>query len=347
MKITRDNYEIHFLDYLEGNLDETLVDEFIEFLEQNHDLKEELQLFECVTVPHEETAFSGKDKLYKKDNESSDSIDHSAIAWLEGDLSPEEVTSFEAWMNAHPQNRKTADLYLSTKLIADQTVKYPDKTTLYRQPSINAWFIKSARVAAVLLVAMAIWGLWPDDLSELGVDQAIVQTIPVPETTSPTDVMTEAQGKEITSEKSEQLLSDQNLAKNQEFQSDSPVSKPVQPLKTESDIAERVPVELDKLPTREVLLASVESEPVLNDFNLKTAIIQNDEVAENLPVQEKIASRLGVNNFTFSKLVKSGLQVASTISNSRISYETDMAGEVVALSLDTRVLGLHIPVGKE
>lgn len=347
MKITRDNYEIYFLDYLESNLDKSLVDEFIEFLEQNPDLKEELQLFECVTIPNEETVFSGKEKLYKTDHESSDSIDHKTIAWLEGDLSPEEVTSFEEWMNAHPENRKTADQYLSTKLVADPTVQYPDKTTLYRQPSINAWYIRTARVAAVLLIAMAIWGLWPDDLSELGVDQVIVQTMPDPQTATSPEVIPETTGKEIAAEITEQAPSVQNTATYRDLQPENPASLAQQTPETESDITVRVPVELEKLPTREVLLASVETEPVLTDINLKAVAVENNEMAENLPVQEKIASRLGVNNFTFSKLVKSGLQVASNISNSRISYETDPEGEVVALSLDTRVLGLHIPLGKE
>ena len=44
MKINRNNYEAFFIDYLEGNLDEKMVDDFIEFLQQNPDLKEELSV---------------------------------------------------------------------------------------------------------------------------------------------------------------------------------------------------------------------------------------------------------------------------------------------------------------
>ena len=43
MKITRENYEEHFLDYLEGNLDKQLLDEFKNFLVQNPDLRDELE----------------------------------------------------------------------------------------------------------------------------------------------------------------------------------------------------------------------------------------------------------------------------------------------------------------
>ena len=347
MKITRDNYEIYFLDYLDSNLDETLVDEFIEFLKQNPDLKEELQLFECVTVPNEETAFSGKQKLYKAADDSPEVNEQRIIAWMEGDLSPEESDSFEEWMNAHPEDRKTVDLFLSTKLEADLAIQYPDKINLYRQPAIRAWFIRSARVAAVLMVAMAIWGLWPDDLSELGVDKVVVQTLPESASTLPHESISEPTANENSSEKSEQASTSQKYADISVNQSEPPTSRPERPFETDEVTKQREPLEFAKLQPREALLTSAEFEPVLADINLTTIVTQHEEVFEDLPVQEKIATRLGVNNFSFSKLVKSGLQVASNISNSRITYETDPTGEIVALSLDTRVLGLHIPVGKE
>jgi hypothetical protein len=62
MKITRDNYEEHFLDYLEGNLDENLVDDFIDFLRQNPDLKAELEMAGAVMVELENITFGRKGK---------------------------------------------------------------------------------------------------------------------------------------------------------------------------------------------------------------------------------------------------------------------------------------------
>jgi hypothetical protein len=37
--ITRENYEIYYLDYLEGNLSDKKTDELLLFLEENTDLK--------------------------------------------------------------------------------------------------------------------------------------------------------------------------------------------------------------------------------------------------------------------------------------------------------------------
>ena len=50
-----------FIDYLEGNLDELLVDDFIEFLQNNPDLKKELSLFESISIEPGNISFDKKD----------------------------------------------------------------------------------------------------------------------------------------------------------------------------------------------------------------------------------------------------------------------------------------------
>ena len=65
MKITRDNYESFFIDFIEGNLPENMIDQFLDFLNQNPDLKEELHLFEEVNLPEELVVFQEKKQLHK------------------------------------------------------------------------------------------------------------------------------------------------------------------------------------------------------------------------------------------------------------------------------------------
>ena len=45
MKITRDNYEIYFIDYNDNNLNKTEIIELNFFLDNNTDLKKEFHLF--------------------------------------------------------------------------------------------------------------------------------------------------------------------------------------------------------------------------------------------------------------------------------------------------------------
>ncbi len=81
--ITRDNYEIYFLDYLEGGLSTTLREELQLFLEENPDLKAEFEAFDVVKVPAESVAYTGKTDLKKFTEEELDEpkvvADHSIV----------------------------------------------------------------------------------------------------------------------------------------------------------------------------------------------------------------------------------------------------------------------------
>ncbi len=98
MKINRDNYEAYFIDYLEGNLDEKLVDDFLEFLQQNPDLKEELAMFKSVSLEPEEIKFNKKELLYKNKFDSEDVFNNTSVAFMEGDLTDGEKEQFAKYL---------------------------------------------------------------------------------------------------------------------------------------------------------------------------------------------------------------------------------------------------------
>ena len=89
-EINRTNYEAYFIDYLEGNLEEGMIDGFIAFLKENPDLKQERELYEPISLEPESVAFSKKTELYKSNFDNNDAFDNAAIALLEGDLSADE-----------------------------------------------------------------------------------------------------------------------------------------------------------------------------------------------------------------------------------------------------------------
>jgi hypothetical protein len=106
MKITRDNYEVFFLDFLEGNLKVDQIDQFLDFLNQNPDLKEELQLFESISIPEEQIVFSGKQQLYKANTDQKNGEELRTIAYFEGDLSSEDRVLFENQLADDPELNK-------------------------------------------------------------------------------------------------------------------------------------------------------------------------------------------------------------------------------------------------
>src|SRR5665647_290913 len=131
MKITREDYEPFFLDYLEGNLKESQIDEFLDFLEQNPDLKEELHQFENVNLPKEQILFSEKKKLYKSASDQNSMLENKLVAYLEDDLKKEERLAFEAFLASHPELQKEYNLFTKTRLVPETEIRFPNKQKLY------------------------------------------------------------------------------------------------------------------------------------------------------------------------------------------------------------------------
>ena len=84
MNITRDNYESFFLDYLEGSLDPSMMEQMHAFLERNPDLKAEMEEFEQVSLIADPVLFMEKEKLKKnlsiQDHSGEQHFDHLYIA---------------------------------------------------------------------------------------------------------------------------------------------------------------------------------------------------------------------------------------------------------------------------
>lgn len=341
MKITKDNYEPFFLDYLEGNLDEHLVDDFIEFLQQNPDLKNELQLFETVTVPVDELKFSAKNKLYRNKYDQPEIFEQTSIAWLEGDLSLSETTEFMAYIEKNPTSKQELKRYELTRLVPDLSVTFSKKEKLYHQPSIRPIIYWTLRVAAVLLVSITLWNLWPSDIVEF-VDQPAISELKqdnrvaeIPESNNNTVIDTDNTKKNL-------ITQVKPVIRRNEITSSANTSI------SDADLYHRNELSVpDLLPVKKVFIEVSYNETL---FAFATQPVNNQlepETYEQEYLTDKLREKIGIEGFTFAKLMRSGLELASNISNEKVSYDTNSEGEIVALSLNTNLLGLRIPVGRK
>jgi hypothetical protein len=346
MKITRENYEPFFLDYLEGNLNELLVNEFIEFLRQNPDLKEELRLFEAVTLPSETINFSGKEKLYRSPYDKNEIFDTHSVAFIEGDLSGEEVSSFLAYVETHPERKKELELFKETKLVPDESVTFRNKSKLYKQPAINPLLIWPVRIAAVLLISIALWNLWPSDVTEIA-RQPVVSDLQ-PDYTGPG----ESTGT-IIHQQEEASSEIPAIVNNIVAEAKPAVEHPVNTIIPDADpafIATSQRSDLEPpalLPLKKASLERSSREPLLATTTFEEKFDIDGGTEENVYLTDRLKEKAGLEEFSFARLVRSGLQLASDVSNDRISYATNSEGDIIALSLDTRLLGFRIPVGKK
>jgi hypothetical protein len=112
MKINRSNYEIVFIDYFDGKLDNIREAELFQFLRENPDLKNEFDLFSTVNVePDLDLKYSGKENL-KKDLINITNYKTWLVAYLENDLSSDGRREIEKFLK---DNRFTGVNWRSSK----------------------------------------------------------------------------------------------------------------------------------------------------------------------------------------------------------------------------------------
>lgn len=177
MKISRLNYEMFFLDYHEGNLSEEQVSALMSFLEQNPDLKAELESFEMIELELEEDDIKFPNKsLLKVPEEPSlpitdNNFDWFCIAHYENDLTLEQESALISYLKEHPEKENDFKLFSETILKADENIVFEKPQTLKRHFATPYVVVKQlwtyASVAAVLLIFAGLFFLMPKQISEL------------------------------------------------------------------------------------------------------------------------------------------------------------------------------------
>lgn len=346
MEINRNNYETYFLDYLEGKLDERLIDSFIEFIKLNPDLKEELALFESLSAVPETILFTKKDKLYKEKYDSEEEFNAAAIASLEGDISTKEKCKFERYLANRPEKKKEAALFTKTKLMADESIFFSKKSKLYQKSRRGLILLWSGRVAAILILAFAVFTLLDKSSNQITLEKQLAKVennrIVKDKPTAPlkTKVKTDEQEKE-------ELVEPQHV--KQKIEQKENVNNAVTLKKTikkniatiadrkEKDLEIiRVPVEIP--PAMKAITASINILPTKATMGIMSLEYPNNYDSDERLLADNLKEKLD-----FKKIKKVGLDLFTSISNKKFSYETDLSGKVTKYKYDSRLLAFSIP----
>ncbi|PWD99718.1 hypothetical protein [Marinilabilia rubra] len=157
--ISRENYEIWFVDYLDGKLDESSKMEFFVFLETNPDLADELKSFESLELEAEEVSFSTKSQLEKSEADFMEmsSSDYLLVKQMEEGLNDGEEQELATKIKEDESLIKRGKQFQLTRLYSE-TVSFPAKASLIHRKigKVYALGIRVASAAAVVLVA--VWG---------------------------------------------------------------------------------------------------------------------------------------------------------------------------------------------
>lgn len=164
-KINRNNYEIYFIDYLDGIISHQDKEELMLFLRKNPDLKKELEFFsndETGLNPNIKITFSHKGKLIKTPQlktEDYKHIDELCIAKLEGDLPDKAEKEFDRLITNNKNIADTYKLYEKTKVKADKAIVFPNKRNLKKHRSVflNSTINQTLAYAAGILLLVTFF----------------------------------------------------------------------------------------------------------------------------------------------------------------------------------------------
>jgi hypothetical protein len=350
MKINRNNYEAFFIDYLEGNLDEKMVDDFIEFLQQNPDLKEELSLFETVSIGQEEITFSKKELLLKGKYDIENEFNQAAIARLEGDFSALEKIEFENYLSAHPDKQKEAELFSKTKLQPDKSLVFSKKKKLLRYSAGRTVLLWTSRVAAILIVALTVYIYIESNSNNQVLENQLASVEKEPEKK---DNVPEVKDLPVKNDKTEQPKNIQAEPVKPAVKKNEPKPNQTKIIRENSqgrlindDLASLSIDDETLLPLKTktasffVPLASSELVPVT--FALP---VYSEPVFEERLLVDVVKEKTGFEKLNFGKITKAGLSLVANLSNEKFNFETNNDGKVSEVSFDSRLLAFSIPTG--
>lgn len=348
MKISRDNYEPFFLDYLEGKLEEDLIDQFLDFLEKNPDLKEELQLFENVNLPQDQVVFEGKQKLYKTQADEKPMTDNRMIAYLEGDLDEDGRQMFEAYLADHPEIGKEYNLFTQTKLVPEYAVKFPAKQKLYKKSAPVIFMNWAGRAAAVLVL---VWGIG-----------YLIQTNWNQNSRNPGSEFAQLKAKTESS-----VAPPETRTNIRKIETTAPESSPKSTRPAiHADFQKQVKENLAETPSETIVpttredIALAQISPILAQLEQESASVQL-AVSRGIKPEQKIDSQ-GLNEIeqyladrvkkvgnegmnSAQRILRTGLNVASELSGKRIGYQVK-DGKISSVDFDSKLLAFSIPFKK-
>ncbi len=168
MNINRHNYEEFFLLYADNELPADQRRAVEEFVEQNPDLKEELNLLNDLRLEPDTTIFfDNKESLLQpvsiKDDAAPITEDEEKIlSFIDLELSASETTELIQKLADNPGLRTELEIFAKTKIQPDLSVVFPDKSLLYRSSPektlvIRMTWVRVAVAAAIILVAGLLW----------------------------------------------------------------------------------------------------------------------------------------------------------------------------------------------
>lgn len=151
------NYEVFYLDHLEGNLSEAETSMLMQFLEEHPECRLEEEEF-IALEPEEAIVYGNKQQLKQvadTDAISLANVEHFMIAEAEGTLTNSKIDELNAFVVGNEYLEAARLRYAAVYFEADPALVYTDKKALKRRATIVLWpYVSGAVAAAVIAFVM-------------------------------------------------------------------------------------------------------------------------------------------------------------------------------------------------
>ena len=183
MNINRHNYEEFFLLYVDNELDAASRKAVELFVQENPDLEEELVMIQQSTLKTDHSLVLDKTTLFRK--EESGAINHTNyreffVLYVDEELDPLQRRNVEEFVSKNPSLQAELELLMQTRVAADLSVSFPDKSLLFREersekPVVFLTFSLRVAIAAILLLAVGIFWLVNQEKAKVDPQVAVVK----------------------------------------------------------------------------------------------------------------------------------------------------------------------------
>jgi hypothetical protein len=156
--INLENYEVYIIDYLDGKLTSSEVDELLLFLDLHPTIKDDfyaisqanLQVIDnCETYPDKEKL----KKVYEGDI-NQNNISDFLISKIENNLNQNQTKELENYISFFPEAKKELIFFENTRVKPNLALKFPDKDLLYKKEISIVFYLNRISIAALILIAI-------------------------------------------------------------------------------------------------------------------------------------------------------------------------------------------------
>lgn len=340
--ISRTNYEIWFIDFLEGKLGEAAEIQLYHFLEENPDLAAELEgIKEVMLDVPKAIPYPQKSNLLKQSLDDAAYFENACIDFIEGNGTPVNNALLLEYSRSHPEKEKELIQFKQTVLIADENLVYPNKSKLFKKAPLVAFYTFTRYVAALLFVGLLLAGyLNYRAFNAMGPTYVAHQGPFKMQENKPSATKTD---KQISNIKTMKLMGEERDNASLTTAKRTPIIASGEVLKREDIETQSLlsPIKPRIKPTTLVFVPSpltqVRTPNIAEEKKgLLAGIFKGRETESDV---SKAAKSIGN-----AKVAPSVLNLLSDISEERITYSENNAGNISSIRYKSKLLSFSVPV---